>query len=380
MNRDMLREMIDRIYEYGQSGADASKSEQGRMGVCVGDKIELAEFISDLFHAENAGLVEYMRCLAYKVSHEIFENKIYTRGLIECTNICKNNCYYCGIRKDNHSIERYRLDKEDILTCCREGYRLGFRTFVLQGGEDGIYTPEFVADIVCCIKKLYDDCAVTLSFGEQEYNTYRLWRTAGADRYLLRHETADKEHYEKLHPAGMSYEHRIKCLYQLKELGYQVGSGFMVGSPYQKAEHLACDLIFLSELKPHMIGIGPYIPHKDTPFAGMTAGSLKQTLIMISLLRLMFPNALIPATTSLGTIAPDGREQGFLYGANVVMPNLSPVSVRKKYMLYDNKICTGEESAQCRACLDSRVKAVGYELTEDRGDYMPLALDNVKCT
>lgn len=369
---DRLYRIIDCIYEYGQNGvgtfSDAETAELGSR-IELPDKAALAELIEDICRLENADALEYLRKLACQTAQKSFGNKIYTRGLIECTNICRNDCFYCGIRRSNQKIERYRLDKEDILACCREGYALGVRTFVLQGGEDGAYTPSFVADVVKSIKAVYGDCAVTLSFGEQEYDTYSRWREAGADRYLLRHETANKQHYESLHPSEMSYENRVRCLYDLKELGYQIGSGFMVGSPYQTPINLAEDLLFLVKLKPHMIGIGPYIPHKDTPFAKMASGTLKQTLVMISLLRLMFPKALIPSTTSLGTIAPDGREQGFLYGANVVMPNLSPISVRKKYMLYDNKICTGEESAQCRSCLDLRVKSVGYELVVDRGDY-----------
>lgn len=369
---DRLYRIIDCIYEYGQCqmGTLGSEETDGRVSrTDIPDKVVLAELIEDICCLKNTDALEYLRRLACQTAHKSFGNKIYTRGLIECTNICRNDCLYCGIRKSNQKIERYRLTKEDILACCKEGYALGFRTFVIQGGEDGAYTPSFVADVVKCIKEVFGDCAVTLSFGEQECDTYRLWKEAGADRYLLRHETANKQHYERLHPSEMCYENRVRCLYDLKKLGYQVGSGFMVGSPYQTPLNLAEDLLFLAELKPHMIGIGPYIPHKDTPFAGMASGTLKQTLVMISLLRLMFPKALIPSTTSLGTIAPNGREQGFLYGANVVMPNLSPAAVRKKYMLYDNKICTGEESAQCRSCLDLRVKSVGYELVVDRGDY-----------
>ncbi len=367
MDNASVYKVIEEIYEYGQRKINQISAFDKQVEV---NNNRIAELIADLMLDKNAEPLEYLRKLACETSKRSFGNKIYIRGLIECTNICKNDCYYCGIRKSNQHIERYRLDKDDILRCCKEGYMLGFRTFVLQGGEDGAYTPYFVEEIVKRIKSEYDDCAVTLSFGEHSYDVYKLWKDAGADRYLLRHETADKQHYERLHPADMSYENRVNCLYNLKSLGYQVGSGFMVGSPYQTTSHLAANLIFLSKLEPQMIGIGPYISHKDTPFSEMASGSLRCTLIMIALLRLMFPKALIPSTTSLGTIAPDGREQGFLYGANVVMPNLSPVAVRKKYMLYDNKICTGEESAQCRGCLELRVKSVGYEIVVDRGDYI----------
>lgn len=311
---------------------------------------------------------EQLRILAEKVRQTYYGKDVYTRGLIEFTNYCKNNCYYCGIRGGNQNATRYRLTKEEILACCQNGYTLGFRTFVLQGGEDNYYTAKYIAELVHDIKTAHPDCAVTLSIGEHSFEDYQCWKEAGADRYLLRHETADNTHYRKLHPPAMSLDNRKQCLYWLKELGYQVGSGFMVGTPGQTIDCLVEDLLFLKELEPHMIGIGPFISHKDTPFKGEAFGSLEQTLILISILRLMFPYALIPATTSLGTIAPDGREKGILAGANVVMPNLSPVSVRKQYMLYDNKICTGEEAAECRQCLSNRIENIGYQIVTDRGD------------
>lgn len=306
---------------------------------------------------------------AASVSRAFFGSKIYTRGIIEFTNYCKNNCLYCGIRAGNTKADRYRLTKDEILNCCKTGYELGFRTFVLQGGEDPYYSDDMIADIVHSIKTAYPDCAVTLSIGEKEYDTYKLWRAAGADRYLLRHETADNDHYRKLHPEGMSPEHRKQCLSNLKMLGFQTGAGFMVGSPFQTTENIADDLLYLSELKPHMIGIGPFIHHDQTPFAREKDGSVELTLFLLSVLRSMFPKVLLPATTALGTLSPDGREQGVLCGANVIMPNLSPVIDRKKYSLYNNKICTGEEAAECRACLDRRVKSIGYTLTVARGDY-----------
>lgn len=312
---------------------------------------------------------EYLFSLARKVREDIYGKDVYIRGLIEFSNYCRNDCYYCGIRKSNTNASRYRLTKEEILSCADEGYRLGFRTFVLQGGEDMYFTTEKIAEIVKEIKSKHDDCAVTLSVGERDHDTYKYWFDAGADRYLLRHETATDEHYKKLHPENLSLENRKKCLFDLKEIGYQVGAGFMVGSPYQTTEYLVNDLLFLKELQPHMIGIGPYISQQDTPFADMENGTLEQTLFLLGVLRLMFPNVLLPSTTALGTIAPNGRELGLKAGANVVMPNLSPVSVRKKYQLYDNKICTGEESAQCAGCLRRRIESVGYEMTVSRGDY-----------
>ena len=312
----------------------------------------------------NAPLAEY----ADIRRRENYGKDVYIRGLIEFTNYCRNNCYYCGIRRDNRCAKRYRLTKEEILLCCDEGYRLGFRTFVMQGGEDPYYTDGMICDIVSEIKNKYRDCAVTLSIGEKTKESYKAFFDAGADRYLLRHETADPTHYAKLHPAKMSLEKRKRCLFELKEIGYQVGSGFMVGSPYQTTDNLISDLRFLQILQPDMIGIGPYITHAETPFAGRKNGDLMLTLRLVSILRLMFPYALIPSTTALGTIHPQGRELGLKAGANVVMPNLSPVSVRKLYSLYENKICTGEEAAQCRGCLERRVESAGYKIVTNIGN------------
>jgi len=314
---------------------------------------------------------EYLKEKARKTARRCFGNRIYTRGLIEFTNYCRNDCYYCGIRRSNTGACRYRLTKEAILDCCKTGYELGFRTFVLQGGEDAKYSDDIVVDIITRIKEKYPDCALTLSIGEKSYESYLKFYKAGADRYLLRHETANKDHYSKLHPPALRWENRKRCLYDLKEIGYQVGAGFMVGSPYQTADYLAEDLLFLKELSPHMIGIGPFIPHHQTPFADRTPGTMEQTLLLLGILRLMFPKVLLPATTALGTIHPLGREKGILSGANVLMPNLSPTMVRKKYELYDNKICTGDEAAECRSCLGRKMQKIGYELAVDRGDYKP---------
>ena len=305
---------------------------------------------------------------ADEVRRENYGDAVFLRGLIEFTNYCRNNCYYCGIRGGNEKADRYRLSREEILECCEEGYALGYRTFVLQGGEDMAYSDEEICTIVREIKKRYPDAAVTLSIGEREYESYKMYKEAGADRYLLRHETATDEHYRKLHPENLSLDNRKRCLYDLKKLGFQVGAGFMVGSPYQESKNIVADFRFLQELKPDMIGIGPFIPHKDTPFADYPQGDLTLTLRILSILRLMFPYVLLPSTTALGTIAPNGRELGLMHGANVVMPNLSPVRFREKYSLYDNKICTGEESAQCKDCLALRGKNAGYRIVHDRGD------------
>lgn len=312
--------------------------------------------------------MEYIGEKARRIRREIYGTSVYVRGLIEFTNLCRNNCLYCGIRRSNHHCDRYRLTKDEILECCAAGYELGFRTFVLQGGEDAYWNDEILCGLIRQIKERYPDCALTLSIGERSRESYQKLYDAGADRYLLRHETADKSHYEKLHPAEMSFDNRMKCLMELKEIGYQVGCGFMVGSPWQTPETLAEDLKFIEEFSPDMCGIGPFIPHKDTPLGNHDAGTLEETLWLLSIIRLMLPHVLLPATTALGTIHPKGREMGILAGANVVMPNLSPVSVRKKYELYDNKICTGDEAAECRACLARRMQSVGYELVTDRGD------------
>ena len=298
----------------------------------------------------------------------VYGKDVYIRGLIEISNICRNNCLYCGIRCGNTDCSRYRLTEDEILTCCDEGYGIGFRTFVLQGGEDPHFTDERLCALLKEIKARHPDCAITLSMGERSRESYRQLRQAGADRYLLRHETADKDHYQKLHPEELSFENRMRCLRDLKELGYQVGCGFMVGSPYQTAEHLAKDLKFIEEFQPHMCGIGPFIPHHATTFADQPAGSMELTLYLLSLLRLIKPNLLLPATTALGTIHPKGRELGILAGANVVMPNLSPASVRKKYELYNDKLFTDAESAENKKELERRMKSIGYQIVTARGD------------
>ena len=312
--------------------------------------------------------MDYLASTAREVADSIYGKNVYVRGLIEFTNYCRNDCYYCGIRRSNKEAERYRLTEEQIMECCQIGYELGFRTFVLQGGEDPYFTDDRICEIIRNIKNRYEDCAITLSIGEKSRASYERYFEAGADRYLLRHETANECHYRKLHPAELSLENRKRCLWNLKEIGYQVGAGFMVGSPGQTMETLYEDIRFIKELQPHMVGIGPFIPQHSTPFKGEKAGTLEETLKLLSIIRLIHPKVLLPATTALGTIHPMGREKGILAGANVVMPNLSPVSVRKKYELYDNKICTGDEAAECKNCLQSRMEKIGYTIPVDRGD------------
>jgi biotin synthase len=338
------------------------------------DKLEREHCLSrEEFAALIAGrtpeLAEKLFARAVAVRKRYYGSEVYVRGLIEFTNYCKNDCLYCGIRRSNREAQRYRLTEEEILDCCQEGYELGFRTYVLQGGEDPYFTPERIAALVREIKKRHTDCAVTLSVGEYPREVYALWREAGADRYLLRHETANNEHYHSLHPKEMDPENRKRCLWDLKDLGYQVGCGFMVGSPGQTPEYLADDMLFIHELQPDMVGIGPFIPQHDTPFRDQPAGTLELTLFLLGLIRLMQPDVLLPATTALGTIHPLGREKGIQAGANVCMPNLSPVGVREKYALYDNKICTGDEAAQCRHCLSARMQSIGYQVVVSRGDH-----------
>ena len=330
-------------------------------------KLSLTEY-EYLVKNRSADAMLYAAEKARNICYSIYGNLVFIRGLIEFSNLCKNNCIYCGIRRSNKNCDRYRLTPEQILECCSIGYELGFRTFVLQSGEDGHFTDELLCSIVSSSRNSYPDCAITLSVGERSRDSYPQLFDAGADRYLLRHETADQSHYEKLHPADMSFQNRMQCLQDLKEIGYQVGCGFMVGSPFQTPQTLAADLKFIEKFVPDMCGIGPFIPHKDTPFAGKPAGTLDETLWLLSLIRLIHPHILLPATTALGTIHPKGRELGILAGANVIMPNLSPASVRKKYELYNNKICAGDDAAESRQNLIDRMQSIGYEIITDRGD------------
>lgn len=327
--------------------------------------LEEYAFLINCYSKENSLiLAEKAVCARRKV----YGNKVFIRGLIEVSNICKNDCIYCGIRRSNTSCERYRLDAEQILECCDEGYSLGFRTFVMQGGEDPFYDDDMLCGIIGEIKKRYPDCAVTLSMGERTKESYQRLYDSGADRYLLRHETADKEHYSKLHPQEMSFDFRMECLKNLRKIGFQTGCGFMVGSPYQTVECIAEDLKFIEEFQPDMCGIGPFIPHSATPFADMPAGSVDLTCYLLSIIRLIKPNILLPATTALGSLEKGGREKGILAGANVIMPNLSPMSERKKYALYNNKLSSGKESAQEIKNLAESMEAIGYRIVTERGD------------
>ena len=340
----------------------------------LADRLERDRDLSDdefsyiLLH-DDPQFSEYLSAKARTVREKYYGKDVYLRGLIEFTNYCRNNCYYCGIRSGNKKAERYRLSEEEIISCSNLGYELGFRTIVLQGGEDPYFTDDRIVSIISKIKEQHPDVAVTLSIGERERESFQRFYDAGADRYLLRHETADKNHYEMLHPANMSYEHRIQCLRDLHEIGYQVGCGMMVGSPGQKTQHLIKDLRFLQDLKPEMVGIGPFIPHRDTKYADHQTGTVEMTLRLLSVIRLLLPEVLLPATTALGTIDVLGREKGLTAGANVVMPNLSPTDVRGKYLLYDNKICTGDEAAECIRCMSMRVARTGYQVVESRGDH-----------
>lgn len=336
------------------------------------ERILAPEEFRKLLENQTPELAAYLFERARVVQKANYHNDVYIRGLIEFTNYCKNDCYYCGIRNSNRQANRYRLTQEQILECCATGYKLGFRTFVLQGGEDPFYTDEKMVNIVKAIREDFPDCAITLSLGEKSKESYQAFYEAGANRYLLRHETANDEHYAMLHPESMTLATRKQCLWDLKEIGYQVGCGFMVGSPNQTIANLVEDLLFIKELEPHMVGIGPFISHHDTPFANEPSGTMEATLFLLGLIRLMLPEVLLPATTALGTINPKGRELGILAGANVVMPNLSPGNVRKDYLLYDNKICTGDEAAECRSCMELRMQGIGYQVQVSRGDHVSI--------
>ncbi|MCF0132499.1 MAG: [FeFe] hydrogenase H-cluster radical SAM maturase HydE [Blautia sp.] len=332
------------------------------------DSLSQEEFVRLISLWQNSDVCEKLRKEAVLIRKKHYGNKIFLRGLIEFTNYCKNNCYYCGIRAGNKRAVRYRLSMEEILECCEQGHRLGFQTYVLQGGEDPWYTQERVVEIVSAIKRKYPECAVTLSIGEKEYEEYRSYRNAGADRYLLRHETADEEHYRILHPEQMCLSNRMECLYNLKKLGFQTGAGFMTGAPGQTMETLAKDLMFLSKLQPDMVGVGPFIPHHDTCFSQEPQGSAELTLFLLSVIRILLPKCLLPSTTALNTIDPEGREKGILAGANVLMPNLSPKRNRKHYELYDNKNYDGEEAAEGIMRLSEKMSRIGYQIVMEKGD------------
>lgn len=339
--------------------------------LAAGERLLKQEYVELL-----EGLTDESRELLFERSRaarsQYYGNHVYIRGLVEVSNYCKNDCYYCGIRRSNQNASRYRLDEQTILECCQGGYELGFRTFVLQGGEDPWWTPQRITDLVRKIKASYPDCAVTLSLGEHNRESYEAFYQAGADRYLLRHETANDKLYQNLHPAELSLENRKRCLWDLKEIGFQVGTGMMIGAPGQTTQCLADDLIFIQELQPHMVGIGPFLSHQDTPFAASENGTMEQTLDLLGIVRTMIPRILLPATTALASVDPAGREKGILAGANVIMPNLSPPKARMNYTLYDNKLNTGLEAAEGLKDLKRRMEQIGYQIVEARGDCVAL--------
>lgn len=339
------------------------------------DKLRLNTFLEKeeykMLIENRSACAGYLFENARQVRDSVYSNRVFIRGLIEISNHCKNDCLYCGIRRSNRSVSRYRLGEDEIAACASLGYSLGFRTFVLQGGEDAYFTDEILCSVIKRIKLECLGSAVTLSLGERSFESYSALKKAGADRYLLRHETAQREHYYKLHPQDMSYENRLQCLENLKSLGYQTGAGFMVGSPYQTADNLARELVFLKKLRPQMVGIGPFVPHCQTPLGSFECGSAELTLFMLSLIRLALPHALLPATTALATVDGMGHINGINAGANVIMPNLTPQSERGKYMLYNNKAQTGVQAAEGLALLKAQISRAGYEIVEDRGDYKP---------
>ncbi len=335
--------------------------------LCSTHSLSVEEY-EELLQGRTPEIQAYLAQKALELRRQVYGNSVYIRGLVEISNICKNNCLYCGIRAQNIHCERYRLSPQQIFECCEQGYKIGFRTFVLQGGEDGFFTDEILCELIIKIKSHFPDCAITLSLGERSKQSYQALFDAGADRYLLRHEAVNEEIYSKLHPTNLSIKNRLQCLNNIKEIGYQVGCGFMVGAPYQTMRHIAEDLKFIEEFKPHMCGIGPFVPHKNTIFKAESTGSVELTCYLLSIIRIMHPNILLPATTALGTVQEGGREKGILAGANVIMPNLSPVTVRDKYELYNNKLHTGAESAENIEILNNRLREIGFEIEITRGD------------
>lgn len=332
-------------------------------------QLNITKLLNDLFAEAYMGpLSKYLFAAARFVRERNYGHNVYLRGLIEFTNYCKNDCYYCGIRRSNVNIQRYRLSISEILSSCKIGYANGLRTFVLQGGEDMYFSTDKMVKIINTIKQKYPDCALTLSIGEKDISTYQAYFSAGADRFLLRHETADTHHYQKLHPPQMSFTHRLQCLYDLKNIGFQVGAGMMIGSPFQTIENLLTDLKFLSEFRPHMVGIGPFIPHQQTPFNDQLAGSVKLTLVILALVRLLLPQVLLPATTALATLASNGTIKGLEAGANVIMPNISPTAIRSLYTLYDNKKITGGEALEGIVQLNKLLNKYGYQTVIEKGD------------
>ena len=327
---------------------------------------ELTEIIRENFRTPDPNLFEQAR----KTAFQYYSGRVFIRGLVEISNYCKNNCFYCGIRRDNHTLARYRLTPEVILACIQNGYSLGLRSFVMQGGEDPGFPDSTVIKIIREFRRSFPDASLTLSLGEKSREIYQQFFEAGADRYLLRHETASKAHYDRIHPPEMSFNARIQGLHDLTSVGFQTGAGFMVGSPFQTPEDLAHDLLFLKDLNPHMVGLGPFITQADTPFAQFPSGTAAETLVMLALTKLMLPKAMLPATTALVTLLEGNRKPAFDVGANVVMPNISPLNTRKLYNLYSGKLATGAESAEGLCILVEQIKAAGYTPEFSRGDHI----------
>ena len=317
----------------------------------------------------DANVLQLLRDCADRTAREQFGLGIYIRGLIEVSSYCRCDCLYCGLRRSNRSAERYRLTHDEIMACCREGYKLGFRTFVLQGGEDGTHTDRWLVELVRDIRQSYPNVAITLSLGERSEESYRALYEAGANRYLLRHEAANADLYDALHPTAKGLKNRLECLEALKRIGYQVGMGMMIGVKGQTIDDIVEDLQLIGRMQPQMVGIGPFMPHSSTPLGGEPAGDLRLTLAAVAITRLMLPSALIPSTTALATLSPAGRLEGILSGANVVMPNLSPSDIRAKYAIYENKASWGKEAAEGLAALDEELKTIGYHIDYSRGDF-----------
>ena len=318
---------------------------------------------------QDLNVLQQLRDNAVRTAREQFGLGIYIRGLIELSSFCKCDCLYCGLRRSNRTAERYRLTHEEVMACCREGYALGFRTFVLQGGEDGTHTDEWLVELISDMRRTYPDVAITLSLGERTEESYRRLKEAGANRYLLRHEAANEELYASLHPSSKGLKHRLECLEALKRCGYQTGMGMMIGVKGQSVDHIVEDLLLIERMQPEMVGIGPFLPHKATPLGSEPAGELNMVLATIAIVRLMLPKALLPSTTALATLHPRGRLEGILSGANVVMPNLSPSDVRAKYAIYENKASWGKEAAEGLSALESELNTIGYHIDYARGDF-----------
>ena len=308
--------------------------------------------------------------LADETRKNFVGDEVHLRGLIEFSNICKRNCKYCGLQSGNKTVERYRLSEEEIINFAKKGVSYGYKTIVLQSGEDDFFDADRMCKIIRQIKNL--DVALTLSIGEKSYDEYKAYKEAGANRYLLRIETTDEKLYSKLHP-NMSFENRVNCLDNLKKLGFELGSGCLVGLPEQSNESLANDILFFEDIKADMIGIGPFIPHEQTPLWVENESDFEKSekfekaLRVMALVRIIMKNINIPATTAMETINPNGRIIALKSGANVVMPNITEGDYRKKYEIYPGKICLNDTPAHCRGCIEGKIKSIGRYISNDYG-------------